>query len=1207
MEPGPDFIRNRLPYGAFSNVLNVIENIIEHQVALGSETLPIRRVERRDSVGRWDHAHTITVTLARGRAPLEAMRVLAVPALCFGVLLGPCLLSATQFTGSVRAADQWVPGATVTASQGAAKVVAYTGDSGRYTLDLAPGVWTIQVDMFGFGTVQDQVTIGNQPAVRHWTLEMPRVNQPATPRSGERRPRGGPGTASRTGPGPQGRPGFQNAQVKATDDGQQALADAAANAASADLSAGLNADAQDSLLVNGSTSGGLAQSSDDEARRERGGNGANGGGLMGGGPGGNQTLGLPPGMSAPGSDPLGLGGFGASGINGGFGQGPGGGGGRGAGGGGGFGGGRGFGGGGGGGGGGGAGNRNNRRGPYNGQYASFGNRRRSQPAYSGSVFLRLENSALDAAPFSLNGRAEPKPSYDMSSFGLNVGGPLNIPKILHYPRASFYLTYQGSLNRNPYSQQSTVPTPAERSGDFSQSTVNNAPVIIFDPTTHAPFPGDSIPASRIATASAALLPYFPLPTYTGLVQNYAIVTSVPNNSNNIGLRLNMPISNKDRLNFNVQFQNRDSKTEQLFRFEDSTSGHGISASAGWSHSFAPRSNNSANLTFSRNTNQTFPYFAYADNIEGNSGIGGTLQNPLDYGPPTLSFSNLGSLTDSAPALTHTQTLNFTDTLTYVLHRRHNFGVGFLYRQSHFDSLNYQSARGAFTFSGLLTSELNAKGNPVAGTGFDFADFLLGLPQSSSLQYGDGSYDLRSWATGWYVRDDWRPSRGLSINLGIRYEYFAPYTELNGHLADLLVSPGFTGVSVVTPGLAGLPSSLIRPDTHAFSPRLGVAWRPFVKAATVIRGGYSIFYSPSAYTQLGTYLATQPPYSTNLSLTTSPAAPLTLQDGFPVIPSQTIPNTFAVDPNFHLAYAQTWSFAIQNTLPHGLLVELEYIGTKGTNLPVAEQPNRPLPGSSLLTAQEQLQIPYATSFTYETSQANSIFNAGQVRLTRRFARGVSWVLLYTRSKSLDDASSFSGPGGTVVQFIDNLGLERGLSTFDQRNNLQTTYLLSSPVGVHGLLRNGGWTTRTLSGWTVSGTFTAASGTPLTALVAGNLSNTAGLAGSGSTRAQATGLPLSGGANAYFNLAAFTTPLPGEFGDAGRDTITGPFRISFNSALNRAFRFGDTRRQLQLRLSATNALNHVAITGFGTTVNAASYGLATAASATRTVQLLMRFNF
>ncbi len=1134
----------------------------------------------------------------------------------------PSILSAARYSGSVRAADQFIPGATVTASQGTTKTVAYTDDAGRYSLDLAPGLWDIQVEMLGFTTVHEQVRVGNEASSKDWTLEMPRLGESAAPKKGAdsrttastappatRRahagsPRNGSGRTPAGGAGPQQGPGFQNAQVRATDQGQQALAEAAASAATTDMAvANLGGDADDALLVNGSTSGGLAQSSDDQARSQRMGNGGNGGPFMGNGLGG-AALGTPPGMSAPGSDALGLGGFGASGINGGFGpgagggQGPGGGGfgGRGGGGGG-FGGRR----------GGGGGGLNNRRGPYNGQYASFGNRRRSQPTYTGSIFMKLENSALDAAPFSLNGRDEPKPSYAMGSFGLNVGGPLNIPKILHYPRASFYFTYQGSRSRNPYSMQSSVPTLAEREGDFSQTLVNNVPVTIYDPLSHTPFPGNVIPASRINPASAGLLPYFPMPIYDGIVQNYENVTSTPNNNNNIGLRLNIPVTNKDRLTYNVQYQNRDSKTEQLFGFQDSGSGDGISAAAGWSHSFAPRFNNSANVTFSRNLNRTTPYFANGQNIEGDLGIEGTLQTPLDYGPPNLSFTNLGGLSDGTPALTRSQTTNFTDTITYVLHRRHNLGFGFLYRRMQQNSLNYQNARGSFSFSGLLTSELNAAGNPIAGTGFDFADFLLGRAQSSSLQYGDDNYYLRSWATGWYARDDWRPSRGLSFNLGIRYEYFAPYTELFGRMADLDISPGFTGVSVVTPGEAGLPSSLIRPDTHAFSPRLGFAWRPFEKASTVIRGGYSIFYSPSAYAQLGTTMATQPPFSTAVSLTNSPANPLTLQNGFPALPSQTIPNTFAIDPSFTPAYAQTWSFAVQNTLPHGLVLELEYIGTKGTDLPVAEQPNRPLPGSSVTNAQEQLQIPYATSFTYETSQGNSIFHAGQVRLTRRFARGVSAVLLYTRSKSIDDASSFSGPGGTVVQFIDNLGLERGLSTFDQRNKLQTTFLLSSPVGVHGMLRNGGWTTKTLAGWTLNGTFTAASGTPLTALVAGNLSNTGGLAAAGSTRAEATGLPVSAEGYAYFNPLAFTTPLAGEFGDAGRDTIPGPFQLSFNSALNRAFRFGDSRRQLQLRLSATNALNHVAITSFGTTVNAANYGLPTAASGTRTVQLLLRFSF
>jgi len=144
--------------------------------------------------------------------------------------------------------------------------------------------------------------------------------------------------------------------------------------------------------------------------------------------------------------------------------------------------------------------------------------------------------------------------------------------------------------------------------------------------------------------------------------------------------------------------------------------------------------------------------------------------------------------------------------------------------------------------------------------------------------------------------------------------------------------------------------------------------------------------------------------------------------------------------------------------------------------------------------------------------------------------------------------------------------------------------------------------------MNGTFLIASGTPLTATVGGNQSNTGGIGAlGGSVRAQATGLPISGGSNPYFNTLAFTTPPTGQFGNAGRDTIPGPLQTSLNASLNRAFRFGDSRRQLQLRLSANNALNHVVVTRFGTTVGSSTYGLATGASATRTVTLMLRFNF
>src|SRR6185369_3033362 len=276
-----------------------------------------------------------------------------------------------------------------------------------------------------------------------------------------------------------------------------------------------------------------------------------------------------------------------------------------------------------------------------------------------------------------------------------------------------------------------------------------------------------------------------------------------------------------------------------------------SASAGWNHSFRPRLNNSANVSLSRNRSLNQPFFAFTQNIAAQLGINGTSQDPINYGPPGLSFTNFSGLSDGTPNLSRSQTLTFTDNVTYVLKRKHNLTFGFTYNRLQQNSTNFQNARGSFSFSGLLTSQLDAAGQPVKGTGFDFADFLLGLPQSSSLRFANSNNYFRSWSTSAYVQDDFRVSARLTVNLGLRYEYFAPYTELRGHLASLDVSPGFTAVAVVTSGQNGpysgsLPSSIVRSQPKDFSPRIGVAWRPFRKRNTVVRSGYSVFYSGSSY-------------------------------------------------------------------------------------------------------------------------------------------------------------------------------------------------------------------------------------------------------------------------------------------------------------------------------------------------------------------------
>lgn len=1196
----------------------------------------------------------------------------------------PAFLEAAEVSGTVRAADQFIPGATLTARQGDTKITAYTDENGRYRLNLPPGDWDIQVQILGFTPVQTRVTVGDQPANKDWTLEMPRPGEKggvaagastssvALPNSvtaqgngrGGRGGRGGgfggrgggqagaqggiPGqgqgrgagrgqqnpaaptaTTAQNGPAPNpsapasptapntpARPAFQNATVTTTGD-QQTLDDAGAGLANLTVTAD---DAESVLSVVGSTSGGLGASFDQEAQRQRQQAQANNGAAAGITD--ASGLGLPPSMQVAGGDSLGIGGFGTQAADGGFG-GAGGGaagagglitGGQGA-----FGagaGGPGFGGGGGGGRGGGRGGGGGGRGGRGGQRANFnnfGNRRPVQSQYSGSISVTAADSFLNAEPFSLNGQPAQKPSTTRANYTAQLGGPMVIPKILNWQRASFSLSYSGSHANNGQNTVGEVPTADERAGNFAG--ISN---VLYDPT----HPGHSfleenganaIPSTRLDAASVRLLNLnlFPQPLYEGITQNYRLIASPVSLANNIGGRLNAPLSNKDRLNYNAQYQATSSTNEQLFGFTDPTNGSGVSTSVGWSHSFAPRVNNSATFSISRSINKTVPYFAYGANIEANAGIAVPALNPIDYGPPTLSFSNFSSLSDATSSVSRNQTTGITDSFTYIFRRKHNFTFGGSYQRYQQNSLSGRSDRGRFSFNGLETSLVGPDGRAEPGTGFDFADFLLGLPQTTSLQTGTNDY-FRSWSSNWFVQDDYRVSRGLTINVGLRYEYWAPYTELYGKISNIDLAPLYTAVGPVplTPGLASqyegsLPSSLVRSRPNNYSPRFGFAWRPTAKHSLVVRGGYSIFYSGSSYSSIVNSMAAQPPSATSVSLNQTTTPSLFLENGFTVPPSVTITNSYAVDPNYKIAYAQQWVLALQQTLPQGLLAEFEYLATKGTNLGVVVAPNQAIgvgPGG-----QQILRIADANGFTYQTSGANSFFNAGQIRLTRRFQQGMSFVALYTYSKSIDDASSFNGTGGTSVLYPFDWRLDRGLSSNDQRNKFSLTYQLSSPVGVRGMLRNGGWKEVALAGWTLQGTFTAADSPPLTALLGGAGSNVLGTGNQVQSRAEATGLPVTGGSNPYFNTAAFTTPPPGQFGNAGIDTIPGPFVTTLNATLNRTFQLGEGRKRLQLRLSATNALNHVEITGFGTTVGSSTYGLPTAASATRNVTLFLRFNF
>jgi hypothetical protein len=840
------------------------------------------------------------------------------------------------------------------------------------------------------------------------------------------------------------------------------------------------------------------------------------------------------------------------------------------------------------------------------QARQFGNRR--QPtAVHGMFYFTLGNSALNAKPFSITGQDVPQPAYASSRFGVVLGGPLLIPKVAKDTKTTFFVNYFGTRAKNPATEVATVPTELERQGNFSQSVQSNGAVQIFDPSTHLPFPGNVIPASLLNPIAQKLYAYFPLPNQPGVVNNYELFYSIPQNSDNASLRVQRNISKEDRLSFRIAGQRREGDTIQTFGFQDATSGYGINTNLGWTHNLSARVVTNVQVNFNRNVSETTPFFANGADVAAELGIAGASSNPLSYGPPNLNFTNFAALSDASPALTRNQSQGINGSLIWS-HGVHTFTWGVQFNRNDMNSQTDQNGRGTFNFTGQSTSALDSRGLPVAGTGFDLADFLLGLPQSSSIQYGNFSTYFRQNAVSAYFMDDWKIRPSLTLSLGLRYDYFSPVTEKFGHLSNLDIGPYFSAVARVVSGGTGpytgaFPPGLINPDYNNFAPRVALAWKvPHIKRSTIVRAGFGIYYNGQAYIPFGLRLAQQPPFATSQSVNTSPDNVLTLATGFVTVSPTDITNTYAVDRNYRTPYAQTWNLTVQHELPRNFFVELGYLGTKGTRLDVQTLPNEE--PASLRTSN---QLGKAVGFTFDSSVGNSILHAFQLRVNRRFSSGISMQTFYSFSKSIDDSSSFGGAGNTVAQNWLDLTAERGLSSFDRRHTLNMNWVWTSPLGAPtSRVAATSLAGRLLRDWQLSGGITAQTGTPLTARTLGNTARLAQTGGVGSGRAEATGLDLAS-STGFFNLAAFTTPPAGEFGDAGRNTIPGPNMLSLNASFGRSFQLGETRRRLELRLEANNVLNQVSYANINTVVNATNYGLPISAAGMRTLSAVLRFRF
>jgi hypothetical protein len=827
--------------------------------------------------------------------------------------------------------------------------------------------------------------------------------------------------------------------------------------------------------------------------------------------------------------------------------------------------------------------------PY-AQPRAFGNNRPGTgPAYSGGASATIGNSAWNARPYSFNESRAPAPSYGDVQLEFTLGGPLRIPWLIRNGPQMF-VAYRHGVAHDAAAHSARMPTVRERAGDFAES-----PIPLRDPLTGNAFAGNRIPADRIAPQAAALLPLYPLPgASVDRGANYVAPIVTGTTRDGVQVAATTTIDRRNTLAHAFSYQRTVVDSVNLFQFADTSRQSSLSAGVSWLRRPSLRSSVRVRYQFTRTASTLTPFFADRTNVSGDAGITGNDQSPENWGPPTLTFPDMAGLRDGA--FQQSVTAAQAGGLEISLRRgRHTITAGADLRRTGYDLLSQPDPRGTLAFTG-------------AASGHAFGDFLLGVPAASSIAFGPAPARLRNMAYDAYVSDDWRIS-GLTLTLGVRWEYETPYTESAGRLANLDVTPGFGAIAPVTPrdGVGPLtrtsyPSSLVRADPHGIQPRLAVSWRPVFGSSVVVRGSYGLYRNLGVYQPIALLLAQQPPFSNTFSIQNGADTPLTLASPFPTPSAGSTPNTIAVDPGFRAARVHSWQASVQRDLPGSLTAIAAYLGDKGMHLMQAFLPNTYPAGSVNPCAG------CPAGFLYVASNGGSLRNAAQFTLRRRLHDGLTATAQYTLARSIDDAATFSNatiaPASLdIAQDWLDLDAERGPSAFDQRHLVTAQFQYTTGVGVAGGTLADGVRGALFKDWTIVARLSAGSGLPVTPVSFRTVTGT-GFVGE---RPRLTGVPPQPAPRgAYANAAAYAAPLPGTWGDAGRRSIRGPRAFSLDAGVSRVFRLRG-RLNLECGLTATNVLNRVTFAAIDTVITSPQFGLPTSANAMRRLHATFRLRF
>jgi hypothetical protein len=843
----------------------------------------------------------------------------------------------------------------------------------------------------------------------------------------------------------------------------------------------------------------------------------------------------------------------------------------------------------------------------------------------GAIFWIGSNSALNAEPFSLRGQHQQQPSSGTNRFGITFMSAPYLPGVTKPSgKDTVFLTLSGQRSSSPLDDYATVPTD----GNPLFGTVNERAGDI---------PGLASAITPVPVATN-LLQFFPLPNLPGYAQNYHLLTTAQTNSTQAGARYMRSLGKnatllgagrggrraqqnqglRQTINFNYNWIGTAADNVSVFpQLGGKSTTNSNSVQAGYTVGYH-KLTNIFNANWNRAYSKARNFFTDTTDIASNIGIlgppSGSLpasalnDDPLNYGVPDVTLSSFTGLNEQEPSLSLSQTISLSETLS-LIHGQHYLRMGGDYRRVHRDFLGGSNSTGSFYFTGLYT-------------GSSLGDFLLSEPEETSIDSSMSKSYLRENVWDAFATDDWRARPNLTLNYGLRYEFFAPYTEKYGHLAMVDTNSAanasypalFSVIDEVQAGGSGsyngrLPDSLVHPFRVAVAPRLGMALR--LPKQTVVRAGYGINYTVGQYATFATTMAHQPPFAneqTNeatIECASTATDCLSLADGFPA--RATVGN-YALDPHYRLPYVQVWNFDVQKTMPWGVVVNLGYNGSRGSNLDITSAPHA--------SASSPLTNPTNQVFYYDRSAASSRFNAGTLRVNRRLAGGIAFGANYQYSHSIDDAGSVGGTSTVVAQNWQDLGAEEGNSSFDVRHKVSGTYLYELPFGKDKRWVTSGAGSHILEGFSVSGSFTFATGTPLTPVYqAGVADVTNGTAGTQRpNRVPGVSVTEGGGSlKEWFNPAAFTqppndstTPNCPNCGNVSRNSVAGPGTVLNNMSLSKTMQLGGTR-STEFRATASNVFNTVQYSGVDTNAASPSFGQVTSAASMRAFQFMARFRF